>query len=102
MSNEEFKINEELIQRKLEELERRRKQVCLRRANLSGMTLAEGDIIRIRIKGFTREEVVAVFICFNPAYNWIRLRLDDSEMIVKLSDVRYIRKEFAKQTKEET
>jgi len=92
-------VDEELIQRRLEELERRRKQVCLRRANLSGMTLAEGDIIRIRIKGFAREEVVAVFICYNPSYNWIRLRLDDSEMIVKLSDVRYIRKELVKEEK---
>ncbi|HWP30891.1 MAG TPA: hypothetical protein VNK96_04070 [Fimbriimonadales bacterium] len=96
----EFETDDDIIQRRVEELQRRRKQICLRKVNISGMLLKSGDIIRIRIKGFAREEVIAVFICFNPMYNWIRLKLDDSEMIVKLGDVRYIRRETWKEKRE--
>jgi len=93
MQEEEVEYSEdELISRRLEELEKRRKQVCLRRANIAGLLLTAGDIIKIRIKGFSREEIEAVFICFNSIYSWLRLRLDDSEMVVKLSEIRYIRK----------
>jgi len=93
MQEEEVEYSEdEFIKRRLEELERRKRQVCLRKANIAGLMLTAGDIIKVRVKGFSREEIEAVFICYNSVYSWVRLRLDDSEMIVKLSEIRYIRK----------
>ena len=93
MQKEEVEYSEdEFIKRRLEELERRKRQVCLRKANIAGLMLTAGDIIKVRVKGFSREEIEAVFICYNSVYSWVRLRLDDSEMIVKLSEIRYIRK----------
>lgn len=92
----DYRKEQSLIEQRLRELETRRKQVCLGRANIAGLILVAGDIVKLKVKGFTREEFEAVFVCFNPAYNWLRIDLGDSEMIVKLSDIRFIRKEKTK------
>ena len=87
---------EELIQRRLEFIENLRTRRCISETNIGGLPLKAGDIIKIRIRGFAREEIVAVFECFNEIFKWMKIRLDDSDMIVKLSEVRYIRKERVK------
>jgi len=96
--NEEFKeIDiEELIQKRLEFIENLRTRRCVPNVNIGGLSLNAGDIIKLRIKGFSREEVEAVFECFNEIFKWVKIRLDDSEMIIKLSEIRYIRKERIK------
>ena len=87
---------EELIQKRLEFIENLRTRRCIPETNIGGLQLRAGDIIKLRIKGFAREEVEAVFECFNEIFKWLKIRLDDSEMIIKLSEIRYIRRERIK------
>ena len=87
---------EELIQRRLEFIENLRTRRCVPETNIGGLQLKAGDIIKLKIRGFAREELIAVFECFNEIFKWMKIRLDDSDMIVKLSEVRYIRKERVK------
>jgi hypothetical protein len=90
---------EELIQKRLEFIENLRTRRCIPETNIGGLPLKAGDIIKIRIRGFAREEIIAVFECFNEIFKWMKIKLDDSDMIVKLSEVRYIRKERVKDEK---
>ncbi|MEM2352459.1 MAG: hypothetical protein QXT26_08645 [Thermoproteota archaeon] len=83
-------IDDDVINKRLEELKRRRQNVCLGRAFISGTLLSRGMIIRVKIKGRGKDEVIAVFDCYNPYYNWLRLVIEDEVILVKLSDIRYI------------
>lgn len=83
-------IDDDVISKRLEELKRRRQNVCLGRAFISGTRLLRGMIIRVKIKGRGKDEVIAVFDCYNPYYNWLRLVIEDEVILVKLSDIRYI------------
>jgi hypothetical protein len=87
---------EELIQRRLEFIENIRTRRCVPNANIGGLPLNAGDIIKLRVRGFSREEITAVFECYNEIFHWLKIRLDDSDMIVKLAEIRYIRKERMK------
>ena len=89
----EFKATEEpesLIEQRIEELIKRRRNVCLSKTLINGIVLRRGDIIRLKIKGRGRDEIMAVFDCFNPYYNWLRIIIEDEIIMVKLSEVRYI------------
>jgi len=70
----------------------KQKSRCIPKAQIGGLTLTAGDIILFRVKGFARNELEAVFECYDPIFNWIKVRTKTEEMTVKLSDVRYIRR----------
>jgi len=66
---------------------------CSEKANFSGMTLVKGDIIEIMLKGRSIKDVlVAEFECLNPYYAVIKVNTQDYEMIIKLRDVKFIRR----------
>ena len=90
---------EELIQRRLEFIENLRTRRCVPETNIAGLSLKAGDIIKLRVRGFSREEITAVFECYNEIFHWIKIRLDDSDMVIKLAEIRYIRKERVKDGK---
>ena len=70
----------------------KQKSRCIPKAHIGGLSLTAGDIILFRVKGFARNEIEAVFECYDPVFNWIKIRTRTEEMTVKLSDVRYIRR----------
>jgi len=51
---------------------REAKSRCIPKANIGGISLTAGDIILFRVKGFARNELEAVFECYDPVFNWIR------------------------------
>lgn len=73
-------------------LAEKQKSRCIPKANIGGINLTAGDIILFRVKGFARNELEAVFECYDPVFNWIKVRSKAEEMTIKLSDVRYIRR----------
>lgn len=73
-------------------LAEKQKSRCIPKANIGGLALTAGDIILFRVKGFARNELEAVFECYDPVFNWIKVRSKAEEMTIKLSDVRYIRR----------
>jgi hypothetical protein len=73
-------------------LAEKQKSRCIPKANIGGISLTAGDVILFRIKGFARNELEAVFECYDPMFNWIKVRTKTEEMTMKLSDVRYIRR----------
>jgi len=73
-------------------LAEKQKSRCIPKANIGGLSLTAGDVILFRVKGFARNEIEAVFECFDPVFNWIKVRTKTEEMTMKLSDVRYIRR----------
>jgi hypothetical protein len=70
----------------------KQKSRCIPKAHIGGLSLTAGDIILFRVKGFARNEIEAVFECYDPVFNWIKVRSRTEEMTIKLSDVRYIRR----------
>jgi len=70
----------------------KQKSRCIPKAHIGGLSLTAGDIILFRVKGFARNELEAVFECYDPVFNWIKVRSKTEEMTIKLSDVRYIRR----------
>jgi len=70
----------------------KQKSRCIPKAHIGGLTLTAGDVIQFRVKGFARNELEAVFECYDPIFNWVKVRTKAEEMTIKLSDVRYIRK----------
>lgn len=70
----------------------KQKSRCIPKARIGGLTLTAGDVIQFRVRGFARNELEAVFECYDPIFNWLKVRTKTEEMTIKLSDVRYIRK----------
>ena len=70
----------------------KQKSRCIPKAHIGGLTLTAGDVIQFRVRGFARNELEAVFECYDPIFNWLKVRTKTEEMTIKLSDVRYIRK----------
>jgi len=70
----------------------KQKSRCVPKARIGGLTLTAGDVIQFRVKGFARNELEAVFECYDPIFNWLKVRTKTEEMTIKLSDVRYIRR----------
>lgn len=89
------------IEQKLEELIQKRRNTCLSMFYFNNYLLKKGDIIRLKIKGRGKDEIMAVFECYNPYYNWMRLVIEDEIIMVKLSEVRYIAVERKRRRKDE-
>jgi hypothetical protein len=91
--NEKYKqeIEKRIINRALWIAEKQKSR-CIPKAHIGGLLLTAGDVIQFRVKGFARNELEAVFECYDPIFNWVKVRTKTEEMTIKLSDVRYIRK----------
>lgn len=65
---------------------------CVGEAVVHGMELRSGEEIYIKMKGLRGEELKATFICYNRYYGTMKIEVDDTEMLVKLSHIVYIKK----------
>jgi len=67
--------------------------VCLESYNLSGLTLVKGDVIEVLMKGRTVKDILTVeFECVNPVFSWMKVNTSDYELIIKLRDIKLIRR----------
>jgi len=67
--------------------------ICLENYNLSGLTLVKGDIIELVVKGRHFKDVItAEFECVNPHFSWIKVNTADYDLIIKLRDIKVIRR----------
>jgi len=83
----------ERLKKAVERMGEEYSSACSEKANFSGMTLVKGDIIEIMLKGRSIKDVlVAEFECLNPYYAVIKVNTSEYEMIIKLRDVKFIRR----------
>jgi len=67
--------------------------ICLENYNISGLTLVKGDIVEMVVKGRHFKDIVtAEFECVNPHFSWIKVSTGDYELIIKLRDIKLIRR----------
>jgi len=102
IEREETEIPEDIVTQRLKELAERRRAICINKMKITGIVITRGDIIKLKIKGRGKDEIDAVFRCFNPWYNWLELETEDDIIVVKLSDIRYIAKSKRKREVSET
>jgi len=102
--------SEEKIREALEKIEEERKmnirshatkiaeeysKVCMEEYDLSGLHLQRGDVIEIMMKGRTIKDIItAEYICMNPHYATMLINTEGYEVLIKLRDVKLIRKKM--------
>jgi len=94
------KVKEERYARIAEAVRRLQEEyssACVEVMNYGGIELRKGDIIEIMLKGRTIKDVmVAEFECINPYYATIKVNTNEYEVVIKLRDIKFIRRRRVK------
>lgn len=65
---------------------------CRRIAWLGALKLVTGDHIEVTLRGRIDTAIQGRFKCLNPVYGWLLITTDENEMMIKLKDVKTLRK----------